>query len=934
MTAGAAGSSRTFRVFVSSTFDDFVDERNALQRHVFPRLAELCESRGGRFQAIDLRWGVGAEAGPDQRTVAIHLAEIARCQRLTPRPNFIMLLGDRYGWRPLPSRIERVEFEAIRANVPGAAGPAATGLARAGSADKGSARTRAGARKSAAAAAPTSPAPAPAPAAAADSDRALLDRWYRLDENAEPAEYVLQPREESLTGGATTETRKAAQDAEAARWFATEARLRAILLAAVARLRWGDEDQRLAKYVASATEQEIVRGLLEAPGAHEHVFAFNRTIVIQDGRPLARLVPPDGSARAFLDETEVDGRWVPDTAAHDRLVVLKERELRPLLGANMMDYRAVWTGAGITPAHIGALPESLDACLELFKRTDVPHTLCNDVWRNLASAILAQLTQLEAEEAVEAEIAAQRRFGEARRSGFVGRDKPLEAISKYLSADERQPLAVIGEPGSGKSALMATAFERAETERLVAVTVVRSVGATLGSSVGRSLLGGLCREIARAYGGDESTVPSDYDDLAVDFGRRLELATAERPLIVFLDALDRLGAADPARTLGWLPAVLPDHVRLVVSTAPGDCEGALKARHPGLAFLTLDRMTRKEGDTALGQWLAGAGRRLTERQRKQVLDRFEPEGRPLYLKLAFEEARLWHSYDEPAAAKLGAGIPALIGENLFARLADSKNHGGVLVSHALGYLAASRHGLSEDELLDVLSADEAVKRDFHDRFPLSPASDRLPVAAWSHLYFDLEPYLIERVGDGAILLDLDHPQLAEAATGEFLAGAEGTARHAALASYFRAKADPAGDGTWSGGSVRGLGELPYHLVGADQPDELYKMLTDFVFLQRKVSEVGVAERAGADGKPVTTYGGVYSLEDDFGLALANLGGGAASGRKPLIVTAVDLGSGLMLGCPWCTEQSTFRQEWRGAEIACPECGGPLRVNEFVVGREA
>ena len=120
MTVQAARSSRTFRVFVSSTFTDFIEERNALQRYVFPRLAELCARHQARFQAIDLRWGVSEEAGLDQRAVAICLDEIARCQRLTPRPNFIVLLGDRYGWRPLPSRIEQAEFEAIRASVPDA----------------------------------------------------------------------------------------------------------------------------------------------------------------------------------------------------------------------------------------------------------------------------------------------------------------------------------------------------------------------------------------------------------------------------------------------------------------------------------------------------------------------------------------------------------------------------------------------------------------------------------------------------------------------------------------------------------------------------------------------------------------------------------------------------------------------------------------------
>jgi hypothetical protein len=52
---------KTFRIFVSSTFSDLKEERNALQREVFPELKKLCMQHGFRFQAIDLRWGVREE---------------------------------------------------------------------------------------------------------------------------------------------------------------------------------------------------------------------------------------------------------------------------------------------------------------------------------------------------------------------------------------------------------------------------------------------------------------------------------------------------------------------------------------------------------------------------------------------------------------------------------------------------------------------------------------------------------------------------------------------------------------------------------------------------------------------------------------------------------------------------------------------------------
>ena len=51
-------STRTVRLFISSTFSDMVQEREVLQKHVFGRLRDLCRARGARFQAIDLRWGV------------------------------------------------------------------------------------------------------------------------------------------------------------------------------------------------------------------------------------------------------------------------------------------------------------------------------------------------------------------------------------------------------------------------------------------------------------------------------------------------------------------------------------------------------------------------------------------------------------------------------------------------------------------------------------------------------------------------------------------------------------------------------------------------------------------------------------------------------------------------------------------------------------
>ncbi len=60
-TGARFASSRVLRVFVSSTFRDMQAERDALVKHAFPLLCELCEERGVVWGEVDLRWGITDE---------------------------------------------------------------------------------------------------------------------------------------------------------------------------------------------------------------------------------------------------------------------------------------------------------------------------------------------------------------------------------------------------------------------------------------------------------------------------------------------------------------------------------------------------------------------------------------------------------------------------------------------------------------------------------------------------------------------------------------------------------------------------------------------------------------------------------------------------------------------------------------------------------
>ena len=206
-------------------------------------------------------------------------------------------------------------------------------------------------------------------------------------------------------------------------------------------------------------------------------------------------------------------------------------------------------------------------------------------------------------------------------------------------------------------------------------------------------------------------MPYDYKELVADLEKRMARASAERPLVLFLDALDQLSEAHGARNLIWLPRRLPEAVRVVVSTRrEADTYTAVTRLQP--EEVELGRCRARGRGTA--RPLAGRRRRkLTAEQRANVLDAFGAErsaGPPLYLKLAFEEARLWPSY--VPAEDLEPGIDGVIQKNTFHRLAREENHGEELVARTVGYLAASRYGLAEDELLDVLSRDADLYASF------------------------------------------------------------------------------------------------------------------------------------------------------------------------------------------------------------------------------
>jgi hypothetical protein len=257
----------------------------------------------------------------------------------------------------------------------------------------------------------------------------------------------------------------------------------------------------------------------------------------------------------------------------------------------------------------------------------------------------------------------------------------------------------------------------------------------------------------------------------------------------------------------------------------------------------------------LNAWLNDTGRMLQNDQRQEVIEKFSSCPLPLYLRLASREAERWKSW-EGIPEPISGTVEGIL-QNLLARLEQPGNHGKTFVRHALTYLATGKNGLTEEEILDVLSRDKDILEDFLKRSPESPSIDRLPIIVWSRLFWDLRPYMTSRRADGTIVMDFYHRQVIEAVRRRYLSNEEAfILAHQHLAEYFdsldfwaeslemqraRAKRLPP---TPRPANIRKIVELPYHrlevakMAGKNDPnskywDEVADLLTNWQFLEAK-----------------------------------------------------------------------------------------------------
>jgi tetratricopeptide (TPR) repeat protein len=390
-------------------------------------------------------------------------------------------------------------------------------------------------------------------------------------------------------------------------------------------------------------------------------------------------------------------------------------------------------------------------------------------------------------------------YAKRRARGYVERPAYSERLVAH-AASSGPPLVVFGEPGSGKSSLLAWWV----LQRLISPKVpiiYHFVGASARSTQWRPMLGRIMDELGRALKIKEKA-PEDSLELPAVFEAWLAHAASSGPFVLVVDGIDELDYGPGDLELSWLPRHVPSCARLVFSTASPRISDEL-SRY-GWSVLSLSPLDTEERRETVETYLGEYGKRLTQEQAAKITS--APQGsNAFYLSVLVEELTGQSGperLEQAICLYLAApGIPELLQRVLERLEADYNVPRKHLVRDALVFLCTARRGVSESELLDLLGSE----------------GKQLPMAFWSPFRFAIEPYLIEKQG---LLYPLNR-EFKNAVIMRYLASEE-TRKGAAhlLAEYLAERAVP----------TRAAEEVPWLLCDAGEFEEAAKQLADPVFL--------------------------------------------------------------------------------------------------------
>ncbi|MBM4054669.1 MAG: NACHT domain-containing protein [Planctomycetes bacterium] len=393
-------------------------------------------------------------------------------------------------------------------------------------------------------------------------------------------------------------------------------------------------------------------------------------------------------------------------------------------------------------------------------------------------------------------------FSSSRTEFFIGRQEYFHRLDEHAKGNA-PPLVITGEPGVGKSTLLANWEKHYRSLHPGNKFIVYFIGISPRTKNLEAVLLHIIMELKHEFNLPHD-IPKNRNDINVAFVNSLSMAAAKGKVVIILDSIDLLEMQDPTEILSCIPYEISPHIRFILSASPGIISDALTKRNwPVLEIKPLEDEERKQFILEYLQYIPPKS--LTKGHIDTIV-RAPQTSNPLYLHMLMEELRIYDA-ESTAEQKMNLYLSAQNIEELILRIIEKCEHdnelnaaGSAFFRNVMSFLSVSRNGLSESEINELL----------HGEINLSPnAQLQAFLSKTKHL-------LIQNSN----LFIFKHHSIYKAVKRRYLATEEEKTRfHLRLADYFEKKRM----------SPRSIEELPCQLTQAKSWNRLFGLLSDLSF---------------------------------------------------------------------------------------------------------
>ncbi|XP_063776767.1 uncharacterized protein LOC134922808 isoform X2 [Pseudophryne corroboree] len=785
---------KVFMVYICGGYQDSHPERNALFTKCYPDLYIYFKERGIEFRMFDLRWGLKDGVSNDHVMALLHLKTLQECQE-AGHTAFFCFLGQKYDKVTVPATLAKETFEGIKTilqtmkaakqwiNSTGTINP--NGVDETISTVKDGGTSFESDNHQIATGEKTTPGFTESDETLVEPDekdmfasaqneislkydRALahLTQWFKLDENCVPSVYRLQTIS-TYHGDVFSRDPGRRQQAKS-KWLVTMQKLYDILQEYGPLVLGYEAAGNLLK---SVTQQEIDQAFEAAGRPEDHFHCFKR--IISD----IKYNLSSNRASEYIDILPLKPEI--NKTLHDAQQDLIRRIHQRLRHTNIYEYSISWGLDGINPISNRSHAYYLERLCTDFQRKVIEHfsrtthvpSVPEETWKR------KQLFRNQRNE----EVLEHAKHCHILVNSFMGRESLLLELRDRMRSADKHLVILHGGPGSGKSAVIAkVAASVAQWLTGDLRVVTRFIGATGESRNIRLLLQSLCYQIADIYS-LQIQFSENLKGLVNEFSTMLELANERQPLVITLDGIDEL--SENEEKLSWIPTELPPHVYFIVSVSSvSECASfrhlqKLTSEHN---VIQIPPLSSGEMNAMTECWLHRDHRKLTSHQRKVLLEACAACPLPLYVQCSYMESCLWTSFTPDKEILLHHDIFKMYSW-ILARL--ERTHGEQVVKKVASYISLSRNGITREELLDLLSLDQAVMEEIRQyQIVTVPV---FPEVLWVKLSSDLGIHVVEQRTDNTYVINWTHNHLRSVCISRYVKSKDyQLSIHSAFANYY------------------------------------------------------------------------------------------------------------------------------------------------------